>query len=78
VFGHADIGQDDVRAIGLYALDGLSTVADGNHLHIFIGEGQLDDPLNGDAIVCEQELVRHSPNYLNNHGLVRLSSTRAA
>ena len=62
--GHADIGQDDVRAFGLDALDGLLPVSDGDDLDVLVREGQLDHALNRDAVVSEQELVRHQLSYL--------------
>ena len=57
--GHADVGEDDVGRRGLEAVDGLVAVADGNHLDVFLGEGQLDDALDRDAVVSQQKSMRH-------------------
>ena len=56
---HADVGEHDVGAVRDDAVDRLLAVADGRHLDVLVGEGQLDDPLNRHAVVCEQEFVRH-------------------
>jgi hypothetical protein len=57
--GHPDVGEDDVRPIRLDALDRLTTVPHGQDLHVFVGKRQLDDALNGDAVIGEQQLWRH-------------------
>ena len=44
-------------SLGAQALDGLLAVADGDHLHVFIRERELDDSLNGDAVVGKEKLV---------------------
>jgi hypothetical protein len=49
--GHADVGQDDVRRGRVEHGDGLLAIADRHDLNIFVGERQLDDALNGDAVV---------------------------
>ena len=41
------------------ALDGFSAVADREHLDVLVGERELDDPLNRDAVVGEQQLCGH-------------------
>ena len=43
----------------LEALDRLIAVADGDHLDVLVREGQLDDALNRDAVVGQQQGVRH-------------------
>jgi hypothetical protein len=58
-FGHPDVGEDDVRAVALYAIDRVLPVAHRDDLHVLVRERQLDDPLDGDAVVCQQEFVRH-------------------
>ena len=57
--GHADVGEDDVRAIGANPLDRLLAVADHRDLDVLVGERELDDALDGHAVVGEQKLVRH-------------------
>ena len=57
--GHADIGQHDVWQLNGNARDGLLAVSDGYDLHVLSGERELDDALNGHAVVGEQELMRH-------------------
>lgn len=57
--GHRDVHQHDVGRLAVDGLDSLITVADRNHIDVFIGERELDDPLNRDAVVGEQELVWH-------------------
>ena len=36
-----------------------TAVADRDHLDVLVGERQLDDPLDGDAVVGEQQFVGH-------------------
>jgi hypothetical protein len=72
--GHADVGEHDVGPVGFDALDGLLPVADGNDLDVFVRERQLDHALNRDAVVGEQELVRHELSYLGTCGLATRSS----
>ena len=57
--GHPDVRQHDVGPLGLHALDRLPAVADRQHLNVFVRERQLDHPLNGDAVVGEQQFGRH-------------------
>ena len=57
--GHSDVDQHDVGRFRVQAGDRLIAVADGNHLHVLVGEGQLDDPLNRHAVVSKQQLVGH-------------------
>ena len=40
-------------------LDRLIAVADGDHLDVLVGERQLDDPLDRDAVVGKQNSLRH-------------------
>ena len=56
-------GYFTLKALGLDPLDGLLPVADGDHLDVLVGERQLDNTLNRDAVVGEQEFVWH-PNPL--------------
>ncbi len=58
---HPDVGQDDVGPLDGNARDGLFPIPDGDHLHVLARERQLDDALNGHAVIGEQELVRHGP-----------------
>ncbi len=58
---HPDVGEHDVRRLGRNPVDRLLAVAHRRHADVLVGEGQLDDPLNRDAVVCEQESVRHEP-----------------
>ena len=57
--GHAHIGQNDVRLIALDTFDRLLPVSDRDHLDVLISERQFDDPLDRDAVVRQQQLVRH-------------------
>jgi hypothetical protein len=52
---HAHVREDDVRGIGLDAIDRMLTVTDGNDPHVLVRKRQLDHALNGDAVVGEQE-----------------------
>ena len=44
--GHVDICQDDVGRRRVEPRHGLVTVANGDHRHVFVSEGQFDDPLD--------------------------------
>ena len=57
--GHADIDQHDVGRVRFDALNRLIAVADGDDLDGLVGERQLDDALNGDAVVGEKKSLRH-------------------
>ena len=57
--GHADVGQHDVRRRGVEARDRLVAVADRDDLDVLVRERQLDDALNGDAVVGEEERMGH-------------------
>jgi len=57
---HADVGEHDVRALALHAIDGVLPAAHRHDLHVFIRERELDHTLNGDAVVGQQERVRHA------------------
>ncbi len=57
--GHGRVHQDDV---GRRLVDGrhrLVAVTDRDHVDVFIGKGQLDDTLDGLAVVREQQVVWH-------------------
>ena len=56
---HADVGEDDVGRRGFEPLDGLIAVADREDLDVLVGKCQLDDALNRDAIVGQQQSMRH-------------------
>jgi hypothetical protein len=56
---HADVGQDDVGPLGLDARDRLLAVADCHDLDILARERQLDDALDGHAVVGQQKLLSH-------------------
>jgi hypothetical protein len=57
--GHADVRQDDVGMVRADAFDCLLAVANRDDLDVLVRKGQLDDPLDRDAVVGKQELVRH-------------------
>ena len=44
---------------GLEARDRLIAVADGDDLDVLVGERQLDDALNRDAVVGQEQGLRH-------------------
>ena len=56
---HDDVAENDVRTDLLDLLDGESAVADGHHVEVLVGEGQLDDLLDRDAVVGKQNLLAH-------------------
>ena len=56
---HPDVGQHDVRRLGIEVSDCLIAVADRDDLDVLVGEGQLDDALDGDAVVGKQQLMGH-------------------
>ena len=60
LFGHADVGEHDVGKLGGDTCDGLLAVVDGNHLDVLARKRQLDDALDGHAVVGQQELLHHS------------------
>ena len=57
--GHPDVSQNDVGRLLLDTGDRLIAVADGHDPDVLIRERQLDDALDGDAIVGEKKSVRH-------------------
>jgi hypothetical protein len=57
---HDDVAEDHVGADFLGLLDGEPPVADGCHLEVLVGEGQLDDLLDRDAVVRQQDLLAHA------------------
>ena len=59
-FRHPDVGKDDVGTVALDVLDGVLAISDGDDLHVFVRERQLDDALDRDAVIRQQELVRHA------------------
>ncbi len=63
--GHPDIGQNDIRPFDRNTRDGLLPVAHADHLHVLARERQLDDSLNGHAVIGEQELMSHGPPKLS-------------
>src|SRR5260221_1970992 len=56
---HPDVREHDVGTIALDAIDRLLTVSHGDDLDVFVRERQLDDALDRDAVIRQQELVRH-------------------
>jgi hypothetical protein len=58
---HPDVGEHDVGTLNGNTGDGLFPIPDSDHLHILSRERQLDDALNGYAVIGKQELVRHGP-----------------
>ena len=56
---HPDIRKHDVGRRRLESLDRQVAVADGDDLDVLVREGQLDDALNGDAVVGQEQRVRH-------------------
>ena len=63
LLGHNDIAEHDVRLDGPNLVDGLLPVSDGVELEILIGERELDNLLNRDAVVGEQDLVSHRASF---------------
>ena len=57
--GHRHVGQHNVRRLLVDGGDGLVAVTDRHDLDVFVRERQLDDALDGDAVVGEQKLVCH-------------------
>ncbi len=57
--GHADVGEHDIGTIRADPLDRLLAVANRDHLDILTSKRQLDDALDRDAVVGEQEFMRH-------------------
>ena len=60
---HDDVAEHDVRLDGANLVDGLLPVPHGVELEILIGERELDNLLNGNAVVGEQDLVSHRPSF---------------
>ena len=58
-FRHPDVGEDDVGTIALHAIDRVLAVSHGDDLDVLVRERQLDDALDRDAVIRQQELVRH-------------------
>ena len=56
---HADVGQHDVGRLGIETRDRLVAIAHRHDLDVFVGERKLDHALNRDAVVREQESMRH-------------------
>src|SRR4030095_17024911 len=56
---HADVGEDDIGLVSGYARERLLAIARGEHLYVFAREGELDNALNRDAVVGEEQLLRH-------------------
>ena len=57
--GHADVGEHDIGTLRADPLDRLLAVANHDHLDILTSKSQLDYALDRDAVVGEQELMRH-------------------
>ena len=57
--GHVDIRQHDIRRIRIEAVDCELSVSNRGHFDVFVGERQLDDALNRDAVVGQEEFMRH-------------------
>ena len=57
---HEDVGEDEIEGVLAQLPKGKFTVADGDDIDSFIGERQVDDLLNRDAVIGQQDLVRHS------------------
>jgi hypothetical protein len=53
---HPDVGEHDVGRRRLQTLNRLLAVADRGHLDVLVGERQLDDALNRDAVVGQEEV----------------------
>ena len=49
--GHVDVGQNDVRRIGIEPIDRQLPISDRRHFNVFVGKRELDDTLNRDAVV---------------------------
>ena len=50
-FRHVDVGQDNIRWIGIEAVNCQLPVSDRRHFNVFVGKRQLDDTLNRDTVV---------------------------
>ena len=57
--GHADVGEHDIGTLRADPLDRLLAVADRDHLDILTSKSQLDYAPDRDAVVGDQELMRH-------------------
>ena len=58
-FRHAHVGEDDIGTIPFHGIDRGLSVSHGDDLDVFVRERQLDDALDRDAVIRQQELVRH-------------------
>ena len=57
--GDTDVGENDIGRRFVDRGDRLVAVIDRDHVHVFVGEGEPDDALDGDAVVDQQQLIRH-------------------
>ena len=57
--GHVDVGQDDVRRIGIERDRSPAARRRPRHVDVLVGKRQLDDALDRDAVVGEEKLMRH-------------------
>ena len=64
------LSSDDVRGGGLEAFDGLVAVADGDDLHVLVGERQLNHALDRDAVVGQEQSMRHLVGIGRKNGLL--------
>ena len=57
---HDDVREDDVGPHFTELGYGLGAVVHGRHFVVTVRERQLDDFLNRDAVIREEDLLRHS------------------
>jgi hypothetical protein len=61
-FGHDDIQKSDVRSHFLNFPQGQCSIAHGEDLVIALGKGQLNNLLNGDAVVSKEDFFHEVPD----------------
>ena len=54
---HTRVGQHQGRRIRLDLLDCLLPTGDGDHVQVLVGQRQLDDTLNGEAVVGDKQCL---------------------
>ncbi len=75
---HDDVSEDQVRPQLPGARHRIVPVADGHQHDVFVGEAEPDDLLDGDAVVGEEQGLRHgSPGWRRECGAGRPASRRS-
>ena len=59
LLGHDDVAENHVRTHFLDPLHGEPAVAHRDHVEVLVGESQLDDLLDRDAVVRQKDLLAH-------------------